>query len=148
MEIERKFLVDHEKWMMVEKPNPSHIVQAYIMNSLDKTLRIRIKGKTGYLTIKGKTVGISRSEFEYEIPLSDAQQMIQQFTEKQISKYRYELMVGKHLWEVDEFHGKLEGLILAEIELKSEDENFELPFWVAEDVSTDPEYYNSRLIER
>lgn len=148
MEIERKFLVDHEKWMMVEKPEPKHIVQAYIMNLPEKTLRVRTKGNKGFLTIKGKTVGISRSEFEYEIPLDDAKQLIHQFTDKQLSKDRYEIKVGDHLWEVDEFHGKLEGLILAEIELSSEDETFELPFWILEDVSLDPEYYNSRLIEK
>lgn len=148
MEIERKFLVDTEKWNMIEKPVPSYIVQAYILNTPEKTFRVRTKGEKGYLTIKGKTIGISRSEFEYEIPLADAQQLIHQFTDKNISKNRFEVKVGDHLWEVDEFMGKLEGLILAEIELKTEDENFELPFWVTEEVSLNPEYYNSRLIER
>lgn len=148
MEIERKFLVDKAKWDAVRKPEPKHIVQAYLMNTIEKTIRVRIKGTKGFLTIKGPTVGISRSEFEYEIPLVDAEQLIAQFAEKTVDKSRYEIVIGKHLWEVDEFHGKLEGLLLAEIELESEDETFQLPFWVTEDVSTDPEYFNSNLINK
>lgn len=148
MEIERKFLVDKEKWALVEKPAPKQIVQAYLVNTPDKTVRVRIKGDKGFLTIKGATIGITRSEFEYEIPLDDAKQLIAQFAEKVIDKQRYEINVGNHLWEIDEFHGKLEGFILAEIELESEDEKFALPEWVTTDVSTDPEYFNSKLIER
>lgn len=148
MEIERKFLVDKEKWALVEKPAPKQIVQAYLVNTPDKTVRVRIKGDKGFLTIKGATIGITRSEFEYEIPLKDAKQLIAQFAEKVIDKQRYEINVGNHLWEIDEFHGKLEGFILAEIELESEDEKFALPEWVTTDVSTDPEYFNSKLIER
>lgn len=148
MEIERKFLVDKEKWALVEKPAPKQIVQAYLVNTPDKTVRVRIKGDKGFITIKGATIGITRSEFEYEIPLDDAKQLIAQFAEKVIDKQRYEINVGNHLWEIDEFHGKLEGFILAEIELESEDEKFALPEWVTTDVSTDPEYFNSKLIER
>lgn len=148
MEIERKFLVDKEKWALVEKPAPKQIVQAYLVNTPDKTVRVRIKGDKGFITIKGATIGITRSEFEYEIPLDDAKQLIAQFAEKVIDKQRYEINVGNHLWEIDEFHGKLEGLILAEIELESEYEKFVLPEWVTTEVSTDPEYFNSKLIER
>ena len=148
MEIERKFLVDKSEWAKVEKPAPKKIVQAYILNSPEKTVRARIKGSKGFLTIKGATVGISRNEFEYEIPVEEAEEMIRLFAEKIISKDRYEIKVGNHLWEIDEFHGNLEGLILAEIELSDENEAFEQPIWATEDVSTDVNYYNSKLIEK
>lgn len=148
MEIERKFLVDKVEWEKVEKPNPKKIVQAYILNSPEKTVRARIKGSKGFLTIKGATVGISRNEFEYEIPVEEAEEMIRLFAEKTISKDRYEIKVGNHVWEVDEFHGNLEGLLLAEIELSDENEAFEQPIWATEDVSTDVNYYNSKLIEK
>ncbi|MFT6922276.1 MAG: adenylate cyclase [Crocinitomicaceae bacterium] len=148
IEIEYKFLVDREKWNALSKPEPSLIVQAYIHNSKEVTVRVRIKGTSAYLTIKGQTIGVSRSEFEYEIPISDAEEMIKQFSTKHIRKYRYEIPMGKHTWEVDVFEGKLEGLILAEIELNAEDEAFETPDWITEDVSTDASYYNAVLIEK
>ncbi len=148
MEIERKYLVKKEIWETIEKPKPQEIVQAYLFNELEKTLRVRIKGEKAFLTLKGKTEGISRSEFEYAIPMSDAKAMIKQFSEKLIEKNRYEIKVGNHLWEVDEFHGKLNGLLLAEIELSNENETFELPNWVGEEVSEDPNYYNANLIKK
>jgi CYTH domain-containing protein len=148
MEIERKFLVDKAEWEKVEKPNSKKIVQAYLLNSPEKTVRARIKGAKGFLTIKGATVGISRTEFEYEIPLEEAEEMIRLFADKTISKDRYEITVGNHLWEIDEFHGNLEGLVLAEIELSDENEAFEQPIWATTDVSTDINYYNSKLIEK
>jgi adenylate cyclase len=148
IEIERKFTVDKEKWEEIEKPEPTQIVQSYLSSNPECTVRIRIKGKKGFLTIKGKTIGISRSEFEYEIPLEDAQQMIQSFATKTLSKFRYEIQIENHLWEVDVFQGKLDGLIIAEIELKDEKESFTLPEWAIEDVSDNIEYYNSRLIEK
>jgi adenylate cyclase len=147
IEIEYKFLVDREKWNALSKPEPSLIVQAYIHNSKEVTVRVRIKGTSAYLTIKGQTIGVIRSEFEYEIPISDAEEMIEQFSTKHIRKYRYEIPMGKHTWEVDVFEGKLEGLILAEVELDSEDEVFEKPEWITEDVSTDASYY-AVLIEK
>ena len=148
MEIERKFLVNKEKWELVSKPSPKRIVQAYLVRTPEKTIRVRIKDEKGFLTIKGPTVGISRSEFEYEIPLNEANELIEQFADKIIEKYRFEITIGNHLWEVDEFHGKLEGLMIAEIELTSEDEAFEKPDWVTEDVSMDQQYFNSNLVER
>lgn len=147
-EIEYKFLVEKDKWNTLEKPEPSLIVQAYIHNSKELTVRVRIMGNQGFLTIKGATVGVSRTEFEYEIPVEEAEEMISQFSEKHIRKLRYEFPFGKHTWEVDVFEGKLEGLILAEIELESENEVFEKPDWIGEDVSFDSEYYNAVLIER
>ena len=148
IEIEYKFLVNKEKWNALSKPEPSLIVQTYIHKSKNVTVRVRIKGTSAYLTIKGQTIGVSRSEFEYEIPISDAEEMIEQFSTKHIRKFRYEIPVGKHTWEVDVFKGKLDGLILAEIELNSENEAFEKPDWIAEDVSMDEGYYNAVLIEK
>jgi adenylate cyclase len=146
MEIERKFLVNEAIWAQLSKPAPKRIQQAYLSDDSHCTVRVRTKGNKGFLTIKGKSVGISRSEYEYEIPFEEAEKMIAEFCSKVLSKDRYEIQLGKHLWEVDVFHGKLAPLIVAEIELISEDESFELPEWVDREVSDDVEYYNSRLI--
>lgn len=147
-EIEYKFLVDHARWAAVDKPEPTLIVQAYISRGVDTTVRVRIRGDRGFLTIKGKTEGIRRSEFEYEIPVEDAESMIAQFTDKCIRKHRYEVIFDQKVWEVDEFHGALSGLIVAELEVDSEDEIFTKPGWVTEDVSHDPTYFNAVLIEK
>ena len=147
-EIERKFLVDNAKWKLVEKPIPSTIVQGFIAKSETVVVRIRISSGQGFLTIKGKTKGISRTEFEYQVPIVEAQQMLDELTDKRIVKKRYEVKYADHLWEVDEFEGPLNGLILAEIELKSETEDFECPPWVTEDVSKDASFYNAVLIDR
>jgi adenylate cyclase len=147
-EIERKFLVDATKWALITKPEPKRIAQGYLLSDINKTVRVRTKGKKGYLTIKGKTVGISRTEFEYEIPLEEAEQLLKDFTTKALIKDRYEITVDRHLWEVDVFYGKLEGMILAEIELRSEDEQFTIPDWATLEVSEDPAYYNANLIEK
>ena len=148
MEIERKFLVNDSLWAQLNKPIPNRIQQAYLSDESNCTVRVRIKGTKGFLTIKGKSVGISRAEYEYEIPLDEAEKMIAEFCPKVLSKDRYEIQVGKHVWEVDVFHGKLAPLIVAEIELSREDESFQLPEWVGKEVSDDIEYYNSRLILR
>lgn len=148
MEIERKFLVDKVHWALQAKPEGQKIKQAYLVNSPEKTIRVRTKGTKGFLTIKGPTVGISRAEYEYEIPVYEAEELIQQFAVKYIEKTRYEITVGKHKWEVDEFGGKLAGLMLAEIELAAEDELFERPEWITLEVSEDVNYYNSNLINR
>jgi len=147
-EIERKFTVDHEKWALIPKPLPQRIVQGYLVREPEKTIRIRTKGSKGYLTIKGKTTGISREEFEYEIPFSEAEQLLTHFAEKVLIKDRFEIKLEQHLWEVDVFHGKLEGLIIAELELQREDETFSIPEWIKEDVSDNPNYYNSNLIDK
>lgn len=148
MEIERKFLVDSEKWNLFLKPEPRLIKQGYLLNSSDITVRLRTKGDVGYLTIKGESKGISREEFEYQIPFDDVNQMFNNFQCKVLSKSRYTLEYENKIWEIDVFEDKLEGLILAEIELKSEDERFSLPPFVLEEVSLNPEYYNSNLILR
>lgn len=147
-EIERKYLVDKTLWKSIEKGSPKTIKQGYLSKSIESTVRVRIKGTKGYLTIKGKTEGISRDEYEYEIPLDEAQEMLKKFCPKFIDKDRYEINIKGHVWEVDVFAGNLEGLILAEIELQDESESFHLPDWVTEDVSEDANYYNAVLIEK
>lgn len=148
MEIERKYLILAEKWQEVKKPKPISIKQGYISVDPDCTVRVRTKGRKGYLTIKGKTIGISREEFEYEIPINEAEKMLSLFADKKIIKNRYEIKYKRKTWEVDEFLDALSPLMLAEIELKSETEQFELPDWIGEEVSDDPSYYNSNLINR
>lgn len=147
-EIERKYLVSDAISDVVKYLQSKKIRQGYISDNDGKTVRVRTKGEKGYLTIKGKTVGISRDEFEYEIPLEDANQLLANFCAKVLEKERYELVIGEKKWEIDIFHGKLEGLKIAEIELESEDESFELPNWIEKEVSSDVQYYNSRLIEK
>jgi adenylate cyclase len=145
LEIERKFLVDKEKWELVRKPKGQSVKQIYLLNDSDKTIRIRIKGEKGFLTLKGETKGFSRSEFEYEIPLADAQSIFAQFAGSLVEKIRYEIVYQGKLWEVDEFVKENQGLLLAEIELTNEQESFEIPEWILEEVSSDPRYYNSFL---
>lgn len=147
-EIEYKFLVDHAEWSQVTKPKGELIVQGFLHKSESCVVRIRIKGEKGYLTIKGATQGITRREFEYEIPLSDAEEIISSLVDKHIRKIRYEIPFDNRIWEVDEFEGPLEGLILAELEVKSENETFEKPSWATTDVSRDPNYYNAVLIDK
>jgi adenylate cyclase len=145
IEIERKFLVSKEKWEGLEKPRGVYLRQGYLNDSAGCTVRVRETETEGYLTIKGKSVGLVRAEFEYPIPKADAKQMLDTLAKTQLSKTRYEIIVGQHTWEVDVFHDANEGLILAEIELESADEMFELPNWIEKEVSNDPRYYNSAL---
>ena len=147
-EIEYKYLVDKEKWNAIHKPKGSLIVQGFLHNSKACVVRVRIKGDKGFLTIKGETKGITRKEFEYEIPVSEAQEIINSFISKSIRKVRYDIEFENHTWEVDVFEGALEGLIIAELEVDSESEEFKLPDWVTENVSHDPNYYNAVLIEK
>ncbi len=147
-EIEYKFLVDRDQWNTLEKPTPKLIVQSYLQNTPEKTVRVRVKGNQGFLTIKGATKGVTRTEFEYEIPLEEAEEMIATFHLPHIRKKRYEIQVDQHLWEVDVFEGALAGLILAEVELSEETEHFTKPTWITQDVSTDPKYYNAVLIQK
>ena len=147
-EIERKYLVNVSKWNDLEKPDPIKIIQGYLMRKSDLVVRLRLKNNEAFLTLKGNQNGIIRDEFEYSIPPSDAQEMLEKFTDRFIEKDRYEIMVGNHLWEVDVFQGKLHGLVLAEIELKNENESFLHPEWIEKDVSTDADYFNAVLIEK
>lgn len=145
VEIERKFLVNQT--ILGELRDGIAIKQGYIPTQGKTVVRLRIKGSKAFLTIKGESHGIRCSEFEYEIPVSDAQAMIDELcASKVIDKTRYEIQVGQHLWEVDIFHGANQGLIVAEIELSDENEEFETPDWVSEQVTGQAKYYNSNLL--
>lgn len=126
------------------------MIQAYIGRTNVQTSRVRIKAKEGvetaYLTIKGNTKGITRSEFEYEIPVADARTMIVEFCSKFIDKQRFTFTYEGKTWEVDEFSFPQKGLVLAEVELNAEDEQVTLPAFVREDVSTDPQYFNVNML--
>jgi len=145
-EIERKFLVKESNWQKSSKG--LLIQQGYIVIRKEKVVRIRIMNDTGYLTIKGPTTGATRNEYEYEIPMKDARQMLNNLCEKPIlEKHRYKLNHGGMNWEIDIFHRDNEGLIVAEIELEYEDQKFEKPDWVDMEVTDDPKYFNSNLVK-
>lgn len=145
LEIERKFMVKGESWRD-EVESQAHIMQGYLANSDTAVVRVRVKGVAAFITIKGATAGISRSEYEYRIPVEDAKAMLRELTMfPVIDKVRHGVRVGKHLWELDLFAGENEGLVMAEVELASEDEVFEMPEWAGEEVSDDPRYYNLNL---
>jgi CYTH domain-containing protein len=145
-EIERKYLVHHDKWKRITKPHGQHFKQGYILISPEKTIRIRLSDMHGFITIKGKTTGASRPEYEYEIPLSDAKELLDNFCIGSLSKTRYKIKYKNNFWEVDEFAGDNAGLLIAEIELKSEDDLFDIPEWVEKEVTGDIKYYNANLI--
>jgi adenylate cyclase len=146
IEIERKFLVrsDAFKQHAITK---HHIAQGYLSSNPERTVRVRIMGEIGFLTIKGKgnETGMTRLEWETELSLMDAKPLLAICEEGVIDKMRYEIPAGKHIFEVDEFAGKNEGLIIAEIELSSEDESFEKPDWLGAEVTNDYRYYNAYL---
>lgn len=142
IEIERKFLVTDDQW----RDAPAvYFCQGYLNRSKERTVRIRVAGERGFLTIKGANKGASRTEFEYEIPLADAKQLLTLCDGPLIEKYRRNIVHDKMLWEVDEFFGENLGLVVAEIELESEDQSFLKPDWVGEEVTEDARYYNSNL---
>lgn len=146
LEIERKFLVDTSK--LPPLVNGIKISQGYLL-AHSPSIRIRIAGDKAFLTIKGKpNSNISRSEFEYEIPLSDGLELLKECKELIVSKTRYKIMVENHLWELDIFEEENKGLVVAEIELSSEDESFTLPPWVTVEVSNDMRYTNANLISK
>lgn len=142
-EIERKFLVDANKW---EKTGtPVKIKQAYLLTEPNKVIRVRIKGEHAFLTIKGNLKGITRDEFEYEIPVQDALQLMEMRTGAVVSKTRFVEKIDNKTWETDVFEGENQGLIVAEIELDDENETFNPPTWTTLEVSTDVRYYNFYL---
>lgn len=144
-EIERKFLVSGE--FRQDSPESYRIMQGYICSDPDKTVRVRVRGDKGFLTIKGRSSedGLSRYEWEKEIPVSEAFELMALCGSGVIDKTRYLVPFGKHTYEVDVFHGANEGLVLAEIELSDEQEAFEMPSWLGEEVTGDVRYYNSML---
>lgn len=144
-EIERKFLVEGEyksqaiRWV--------RMTQGYLSSVPERTVRVRIKGEQGFLTIKGggDASGISRYEWEKEVPLKEAQELMLLCEPGIIDKTRYLIPAGNHIFEVDEFHGENEGLVVAEVELRTPEESFEHPAWLGEEVTGDPRYYNAML---
>jgi adenylate cyclase len=145
IEIERKFLVKKDIWAQVVKEEKSHFRQGYILSDSQKTVRVRLTDTEAFLTIKGQTIGAARPEFEYSIPMEDARHMLDNLCITELSKIRYFIPHDGHTWEVDEFLGQNEGLIVAEIELSAEDEQFSLPDWVDKDVTAEKKYTNSNL---
>jgi len=146
-EIERKFLVKPRKWS--ELGPGLKIRQGYLCTTIERTVRVRTYGDHGYVTIKGKTSGISRDEYEYEIPFGDASEILDNLCiQPLIEKTRYRIPFKGHTFEVDEFTGANRGLTIAEVELKSAEENIELPDWIDRDVSDDPRYFNSNLAQK
>lgn len=144
-EIERKFLVKGDAWRKLAQG--VHYRQGYLNSKKERTVRIRTEGEKAFMTVKGPTVGVTRMEFEYEIPFEDCVTMLENLAEQPIiEKIRYKIPMGEFVWEIDEFFGVNAGLIVAEIELKSEDQAFEKPEWIGEEVSGDPRYYNSMLV--
>lgn len=148
-EIERKYLVCGD--FKVEAYQSEHIIQGYLSSQPERIVRVRVKGNKGYITIKGQTnaTGVSRFEWEKEIPVDEALALLELAEPGSIDKTRYLIKNsdGKHIWEVDEFHGDNEGLVMAEIELSAEDEPFDKPDWLGKEVTGDPRYYNSMLKE-
>ncbi|HZG22955.1 MAG TPA: CYTH domain-containing protein [Chitinophagaceae bacterium] len=148
VEIERKFLVDRDKWHQQEKEAGTFYRQGYIVNETRKNVRIRVSDEQAYITLKGGTKGISRLEYEYEIPVTDGNELLENFADTVVEKTRYRVLYAGKVWEVDEFTGENEGLIMAEIELKNEAENVEFPSWLLEEVTGDERYYNSYLVNK
>ncbi|ADC62180.1 CYTH domain-containing protein [Allochromatium vinosum] len=147
IEIERKFLVVGDGWRdQVE--DEIRLVQGYLTEDARTTVRVRIRGETAYLTIKGATQGISRLEFEYPIPVADAETLLHELAVSPlIEKIRYRVRHGGHLWELDVFAGANAGLVLAELELETVDEVFARPDWLGSEVSDDPRYFNVNLAQ-
>ncbi|MCV6609563.1 MAG: CYTH domain-containing protein [Amphritea sp.] len=144
-EIERKFLVDLKRLQLPEQGHP--ICQGYIPTADKTAVRVRIMGDQAFLTLKGENRGAVRTEFEYGIPVNDARQMLDELCKgPKIDKTRYLIRHADHLWELDIFAGDNLGLVVAEVELDSEDENPLLPDWVTEEVTNDPRYFNSNLL--
>ena len=147
VEIERKFLLASEGWR--GQGAPTHMRQGYLSTDPARTVRVRIEGGRAVITIKGKSSGASRSEWEYEIPVADATELLDGMCEQpQVEKIRHRIEHAGHTWEVDEFLGLNAGLVVAEIELDAEDEAFEKPDWIGAEVTGDKRYYNSSLIRQ
>ena len=146
IEIERKFLVT-SKVFKEESFKRTRIIQGFLNTDKNRTVRVRVNGDKGYLTIKGKSTsdGLSRFEWEKEISNTDAKALLQLCKKGIIDKIRYEVKKGNHIFEVDEFFGDNKGLIIAEVELNSEDEVFEKPNWLGKEVTGNIKYYNSQL---
>ncbi len=145
-EIERKFLVKGDAWRALAQGTMYR--QGYLNSAKERTVRVRTVGDKAFLTIKGITVGATRAEYEYEIPFDDCNALLDNLAEKPIiEKKRCKIPMNDLVWEVDEFFGDNQGLIVAEVELQSEDQKIDKPDWVGDEVSGDPRYFNSNLIK-
>jgi len=146
IEIERKFLVKNDNWRK-ESETEEEFVQGYLIGGKDSSVRVRIEGTKARLNIKSATLGIRRIEYEYEIPVSDARAMLDTLCDKPlIEKTRYFVQKDGVHWEIDVFKGDNAGLVVAEVELESEQQKFIYPDWLGEEVSDDPRYYNVSLV--
>ena len=141
-EIERKFLVSGDGW---QSTDPIYICQGYLNRDKHRTVRVRIAGDKAFLTVKGPTSQASRKEFEYSIPVADARQLLELCEEPLVEKNRHVVEHAGMLWEVDEFLGENDGLVVAEVELQSEEHPFDLPPWIGLEVTNDARYFNSNL---
>ncbi|NOZ38181.1 MAG: CYTH domain-containing protein [Gammaproteobacteria bacterium] len=147
VEIEKKFLLANDAWRQHANAGTA-FKQGYLLGSEKSSVRVRIEGDKANLNIKSATLGISRQEFEYPIPLEDAQILLETLCQKPlIEKIRYHVPYAGHVWEIDVFEGDNAGLVVAEIELAKEDEAFDRPDWLGEEVSDDPRYYNVSLVK-
>ena len=146
LEIERKFLVIEDAWKRLGTPVLFH--QGYLSRDPERSVRVRIEGDQANLNIKGQRGTILRIEYEYPIPLEDGLFLLEEVCEQPtLSKHRTKIPLGEVCWEVDEFHGDNQGLVIAEVELESEEQEIELPDWIGKDVSHDPRYLNINLIQ-
>lgn len=144
VEIERKFLVKGDEWRSLATGTLYR--QGYIASGQNRTVRVRIAGEQAYLTIKGASAGISRAEYEYAVPLTDAAEMLDTLCDRPlIEKVRYKINWQGLLWEIDDFLGENQGLILAEVELSDPNQAIAIPDWIGQEVSSDPRYFNSNL---
>ena len=145
IEIERKFLVKRDKW----NPNVEGVFyrQNYLSITDQSVVRVRIKGTEATLTVKSSGTGLTREEYQYEISVKDAENLLHLCPHKSIEKIRYKIDDQRHCWDVDEFKGENGGLLMAEVELESETEAVILPEWIGEEVTGDPRYYNATLIQ-
>jgi len=145
-EIERKFIVKKDIWEKFQKPTPTFIRQGYLLISDQATIRVRYTETKGTMTIKGKQQGISRDEYEYEIPLDEAKEIFESHCPKTISKNRYKIPVESLIWEVDEYINNLSGLIIAEVELVHENQTIDvLPEWIGDEVTSNINFSNAYL---
>jgi len=145
IEIERKFLLNDDGWRGLGQPTLMR--QGYLTSDPARTVRVRIEGERAVITIKSKNTGATRGEWEYEIPVPDAAELLDRLCEQPlVEKTRHRIGYKGHTWEVDEFRGENAGLVVAEIELGSENEAFDKPDWIGREVTGDPRYYNSSLI--
>lgn len=147
LEIEHKFLLADDTWRNLVD-HSSVYRQGYLSSDEYSSIRVRVSNDTAWINIKSATIGTQRDEFEYAIPVKDANEILDKLCHKPlIEKCRYFVKIGPHTWEIDEFSGANQGLIVAEIELSSQDETFEKPSWIGEEVTHDVKYYNNNLVK-